>query len=352
MMNSSKTNKKYIDSLPNNLKEKIEEMKKHYSDLEIRVGFIVYCDDDEDAVFFDFRNYDDPELENFLKNIEIDENKKHKNFMSGMKYINNMLSWAQGRQTRVLFHLCDSPYSFKEGEHHVLNYFKVNKINYCFCKINQETSTMIADFNEIFIDILCLRKLTVYECRDKDSFLYSIQRSIFETILLVEKISIKKPDDDDDDLSKINISIQQDFNKNEFLEHEGTLEVISIDDGNFRKFIEKKGNIEKYITIKLTKIKISLSKKPFDKGHVRQVYLAYLHSERGDLKCVAKKSLCRRKKYRTKKYFVNMLCTQVISLFIFNLNSFHLFSLRLYHSFLQKYTNLIILTTLINQFYT
>ena len=98
------------------------------------------------------------------------------------------------------------------------------------------------------------------------------------------------------------------------MQHEADLEVISIDEESFKKFINEKerGKIENYITKKSTKIKVSISKNPFDRGNVRQAFLVYLHSKKGDLKCVAKKSLSRKKKYRKYKYFLNILCTQVI----------------------------------------
>lgn len=316
MMNASRFNKKYIDSLPNNFVEKIEEIKKKYTDLDIRIGFILYYDSDEDAEFFDFQNYDSQNFEELLSKIRIGENVRCKNFMSGMIWL-NALSWS--RQTRVLFHLCDTPYYLKDNELRALNYFKENKLNYYFCKTNEDTNKMIEQFNEIFIEISCMR-LNICECNDKDSFLYSIQRSICESVLTVEKISIKRPDDDDDDdLIKINVSIKRGVLKeDEFLKHEADLEVISIDEESFKKFIsgKERGKIENYITKKSTKIKVSKSKNPFDRGNVRQAFLVYLHSKNGDLKCVAKKSLCRKKKYRRYKYFLNILCTQIVSQFL------------------------------------
>jgi len=307
MMNASSFNQKYIDSLPNNFVEKIEEIKKKYTDLVIRMGFILYYDYDEDVEFFDFQNYDDQYFEQFLSKIQMGENVRCKNFMSGMTWL-NAISWS--KQTRVLFHLCDTPYYLKDDEPRALNYFKENKINYYFCKTNEDTNKMIEQFNEIFIEISC-KRLNVCECNDKDSFLYSIQRSICESVLTVEKVSIIRPyGDDDDDLIKIK-------KEDKFLQHEADLEVISIDEESFKKFINERGKIENYITQKKTKIKVSKSKNPFDRGNVRQAFLVYLHSNNGNLKCVAKKSLIRRKRYRKYKYFLNILCTQVILNFYF-----------------------------------
>ncbi len=71
MVNASSFNKKYIDSLPNNFVEKIEGIKKKYTDLDIRIGFILYYDYDEYAEFFDFQNFDNQFLINFFQKFKL-----------------------------------------------------------------------------------------------------------------------------------------------------------------------------------------------------------------------------------------------------------------------------------------